>query len=97
MNSVGAGLARDEGTVVDDQQRADPLAQRAHRFGDRHELVVGQVLLAQLHDVHPAGQRRVDERGKVGAQAGAQVQAGLREPPSDLRSIQAGHKTQLMR
>src|SRR2546430_983593 len=38
VNSVGACLTRDEGTVVDDQQRADALAKGAHRFRDRHQL-----------------------------------------------------------
>ena len=61
MHPVGARLARDERTVVDDQQRAEPLAQRARGVGDDQQLVVGKVLLAQLHDVHAAGDRGAQE------------------------------------
>ena len=46
VNAVCARLARGQRAVVDDQQRADALAQRAHRFRHRDQLVVGQLLLA---------------------------------------------------
>ena len=51
MNPVGVGLAGDERTVVDDQQRPQALAQGPRGVGDPHELVIGQLLLAQLHHV----------------------------------------------
>ena len=46
------------GAVVDDQQRAVRVAQLTQLAAGGHYLVVGGVLLAQLHHVHPAGQRR---------------------------------------
>ena len=62
-------LARDERPVVDDQQRAEPLAQRPRGVGDSRQLVVGEMLLAQLHDVHAAGDRPA-QQVRQGACAG---------------------------
>ncbi len=70
MQHVGVGGQRDVRPVVHGQQRAVPGA----GFGD--DLQRGQFLpglkgfgrlVAQLHDVHPAGQRGVDELGEVTA------------------------------
>jgi glycine oxidase len=65
VRAVGADLARDERAVVDDQQRADPLAQRARGVRDGGELVVGELLVAQLHDVDAAGDSRADHVGQL--------------------------------
>ncbi len=64
VHPVGADLARDERTVVDDQQRAEPLAQRPRGVRDRDELLVGQLLLAQLNDVDAAGDRLAQQLGQ---------------------------------
>ncbi len=67
VHAVGADLARDERAVVDDQQRADALAQRARGVGDGRELVVAELLVAQLHDVDAAGDGRADHVGELAA------------------------------
>ena len=61
---------RDGGAVVDDQQGAQPLAQRPRGVGDRDQLVVGQVLLAQLHDLHAPGHRGAQEVRKIAPAGG---------------------------
>ena len=65
VHSVRARLARHQRAVVDDQKRADALAQRTHRVGHRRQLVVGQMLLAQLHQVHAARHRGAHQLGQV--------------------------------
>ena len=74
VHAVGAHLARDERAVVDDQQRAESLAERPRGVGDRDELLVREVLLAQLHDVDAAGDRRAQELGQRGARSADEVQ-----------------------
>ncbi len=69
VHAVGAGLGGHRGTVVDDEQRADALAQRARGVGHGGQLVVGQALLAELDDVRPArhrGAQEVREAARVG-------------------------------
>ena len=70
VDPVGPGLGRHRGAVVDDQQRPEPLAQRRGGRGDGRELVVGELLLAQLHDVHAARHRGADQVGKLDSSAG---------------------------
>ena len=66
-------------TIVDDQQRPQLPAQRPRGAGDRYEPLVGQVLLAQLDDVDPPGDRaaqQVGQRAPVGGGSAHEVQAG---------------------
>src|SRR6185437_5286051 len=60
VQPVGTRLARDQRPVVDDQQRAEALAQRVRGDGDGDELFIAEVLLAQLHDVDAPGDRRAN-------------------------------------
>jgi glycine oxidase len=79
---IGADLARDERAVVDDQQRADPLAQRARGVRDGGELVVAELLVTQLHDVDAAGDGRANHLGEVapaGFGVAHEIQARRRE------------------
>ena len=64
VHAVGAGLARDERPVVDDQERAEALAQRVRGVGDGGQLFVAELLVAQLHDLHAAGDRGVQHVGQ---------------------------------
>ncbi len=70
VNPVRARRARHLGPSVDDKERPSPrhLAQAERQ---REQLVVRQVLLAQLHDVHAAHDRRRDDG----------LQPALSEPP----------------
>ena len=92
VQHVGAGGAGDVGAVVDRQQRAVPAGGVGEDL-QRRQLVAGlqraelllarRALVAQLDDVHPAGQRGVGELGQIAALAarvGAQVQPGAGEP-----------------
>ena len=83
VQHVRAGGQRDVGPVVDREQGVVAGAGvREHlqcgELGLRLERTVA-ALVAQLHDVHAAGQRGVEELGEVpalGAGVGAQVEAG---------------------
>ena len=46
VNTVGAALPCDEGTVVDHEQGTETLAQRPHGAGECQKLLVVNVLLA---------------------------------------------------
>src|SRR5205085_9254767 len=63
--------------VVEDEERAVPLAGAPERLGGGDELVVGQSLRAQLHDVDPAVERRVEQR--LRHSVGDEVEAGASE------------------
>ena len=76
VQHVGAGRAGDVGAVVDREQGAVPagrvgedLARRqlVARLERPEPLLTGRTLVAQLDDVHPAGQRGVGELGQVAA------------------------------
>ena len=86
VQHVGAGRAGDVGAVVDREQGAVPAGRVGQDFAcgqlvaclERAEpLLTGRTLVAQLDDVHSAGQRGVGELGQVAALApgvGAQIQ-----------------------
>ncbi len=64
---VGARLQRHRGAVVDDQQRSQLYTDRASSVHNLCELAVAKALLAQLHDVHTAGDRRAQDIGQLTA------------------------------
>ena len=84
------------------KQRADPPHRARARVGDRRQLVVGEVLLAQLDDVDAAGDRGAEQVGQLAPARGAlrpairahQVQA--RAPQARARrsapAASAGHR-----
>ena len=90
MHPVGARLGGDEWTVVDDQQRPQPLAQSARGVGDRHELIVAEVLVAKLDDVNAPGDSGAQEvgqiapaaRGEIGDRRAHEIQARSRQAPA---------------
>ena len=81
VDTVGADLEGEVGTVVEDERHvmlgADPGGETAS-LDDVPSL---EVLVPQLHDVHPPGDARCQERGEVGAVSRAQVQAPSGQPP----------------
>ncbi len=82
VDAVGAGRHREVGPVVEHEQRARVVAQRAGLGRDAQQLVVAGELVAQLEDVDAAGQRRgqhVAQRPASGAAVADEVQAGLRQ------------------
>ena len=90
----GAGGAGDVGAVVDGQQGAVPprrvgehlqRRQFVARLQRAQPLLTGRALVAQLNDVHPAGQRGVGEFGQIATVAtriGAQIEPGVRRAAS---------------
>ena len=77
--AVGAGPRREVGAVVDDEQRAGVVAQPPGDGGAGQQLVGARRLVAQLHDVDAAGERRgehVGECAPAGRQVADEVQAG---------------------
>ncbi len=65
MKHVGARGERHVGAVVHREQRAVPFARLREDF-QVPQLVPGfEALLAELDDVHPAGQRRIEELRQV--------------------------------
>ncbi len=98
VHTVRARLDGHAGTVVDDQHRPDPLAQHPRRVGDCNQLVVGQSLLAQLHDLHAARDGLPHSSGSPLASGGSprhaadQIQARrVQARPSLLSCLADGH------
>ena len=91
MEYVGTGGASDVGAVVDRQECSVPLRRVGEDFQGRQLSAclqrpepgfTGRAFVAQLDDVHAAGQRRFGEVGEIAALAagvGAQVQPGAPE------------------
>ena len=78
MHAVGAGRDREVGPVVQDEERAVLVAQRAEGRGGGEDLVVGRVLLAQLEHVH-AARERLAQHVLAGARIGDEIEARLGE------------------
>ena len=83
VEHVRPGREGDVGPVVHRQQRAVPAAGGREHLEQRELLARLEALLPQLHDVDPAAENRVEERGQVTLGAppvGAQVQPGVGQP-----------------
>jgi hypothetical protein len=63
MDAVGAARLDEIGPVVEDEQRAVFLARRPERSCCGNERVVVELLVAELDDVDPAAQRRLENVG----------------------------------
>ena len=86
MQHVGAGRAGDVGPIVDREQGAVPAGrvrkdlargQLVARLERSEPLLTDRTLVAQLDDVHSAGQRGIGELGQVAAltaRVGTQIQ-----------------------
>ena len=85
MDAVRATPFDEVGPVVEDEQCAVPLARAPERLRGRDELVVGQILLAQLDDVDAASQRCVEQ--VVGDPLGDEVEARARESRAPGESV----------
>jgi hypothetical protein len=59
--AVGAAALDEIGPVVEDEQRTVRLTGAAERLCSGDELVVPQILLAQLHEIDAAAQRRFEQ------------------------------------
>ena len=82
VGAVGAGSRDEVGPVVEDEEGAGGGAQLTGDGGRREQVGVGRVLLAQLEDVHAAGEggrEDVGERAAAGPGAGDEVEAGAVE------------------
>jgi glycine oxidase len=82
VDAVGPRLGGHPRTVVDDQERPEALAQHPRGVSDGGELIVGQLLLAQLHDIHSARDRAAQQLGQIAAgghRAAHQVQPRRRQ------------------
>ena len=89
VHAVGAGIVRNQRTVVDDEQRAEPLAQLPCATSDRQKLLVAKGLVAQLHDVHPSGDRGSQQLGELtppGCAVAHEVQPRVGQVARDGRS-----------
>ena len=67
MDEVGFGEAGEVGAVVDDERDAEAERDLAGLLEHGEQLAVGQRLLADLDDVHPAPHGRLQERLEVRA------------------------------
>jgi hypothetical protein len=84
VDAVRVGGLDEVGPVVEHEQRPGFAAQRAGGPGRVEDLLVGRVLLPELEDVDPVGERRdehVGQRPPARARAGDEVQAGILEIP----------------
>ena len=94
MAAVGAGGRDEVGTVVEDQQRTGVVAQAARDRGRGEQLVVARRLVAQLHDVDAAGERRDEHVGELAAarqQVAYEVQA--RVPQAGAAVVEIAHRS----
>src|SRR4029077_16540998 len=93
---LGTPLPAGGPPVVYDQQRAQALAQRVPGIGAGHQLLVGELLVAQLHDLHAAGDRgaqHVGQRPPAGSGVAHQVQPRGREPRAPVGAkVHSGHR-----
>jgi hypothetical protein len=62
MDAVGAACLDEVGAVVEDEERAVRLACRAERLGRGDQRLVRERLVAELDDVDPTTQGRVEQR-----------------------------------
>ena len=94
VHAVGAGRAREVGPVVEPEQRAVLVAERAEAGRRTQDLLVGRVLVAQLDHVDPAAQRGAEHR--LGRRLDDEVEPGS---PQALAPIDEplGHPTGLAR
>ena len=98
MQHVGAGGERHVGPVVHREQRAVPgtrLGEHLQR-GEFLSSLQGAVraLVAQLHDVDAARERRVGELREVAGappRVGAEVEAGVGQSRAQRVSVESGH------
>src|SRR5665811_1680552 len=67
VDAVGADALRQPGIVVDDEQGRVGVAEAAEGPGRAHDLVAAELLLAQLHDVGAAAERRAQQRFRLAA------------------------------
>ena len=67
VDAVGAGALDEVGPVVQHEERAVRVARAPERLGGPDELVVGELLVAQLHDVDAAAQGRVEQAARIAA------------------------------
>src|SRR5512133_2811707 len=85
VHAVRAAGGREVGAVVEQEERAGGLAQRARGRGGVQQLVVGGVLVAQLEEVDAAGQRAL-EGALHPAAVGDEVQAGIAQACSTVHA-----------
>ena len=94
MDAVGTDRSGQVGPVVEDEGDPEAGTDPLEQGGPRHDPGVGQVLLAQLHDVDTPLDAATDEPIEIGPVGGAEVEpAGVESParrPSRAGLTQAG-------
>jgi hypothetical protein len=78
VDAVGAARVDEVRPVVEDEERAGGVGGRPELARGRDQRVVAERLVAQLDQVHPAAQRRVEQR--PGAGVAHEVQARRGDP-----------------
>ena len=77
----GTALPGQVGTVVQDEGHTEVAAHQGGQAGPREQGAGLEELVPQLHDVHTAGDARLEELAQVAAVGRAQVQARGRQAP----------------
>ncbi len=101
VHAVGDAGVDEVGAVVEHEERAVSVAGAPERHGRGDELVVGELLVSELDDVHAAAEGGVEERGgilpvrarlddEVEARAGEPLPAGRAVHGASLARIRSG-------
>ena len=79
VHAVGPGLERQVGTVVQDEGHTVLVADGDGRAGSIQERSGLEVLVAQLHDVHPAVDARGEKRCEIRSVRRAEIEVATRK------------------
>ncbi len=90
MDAVGAARLDEVRPVVEDEEGTVRPTGRPERRGSGDECLVAELLVAELDDVDPAAQRRLDD-ARV-ATSEDEVEAGAREAPAASRAVHAAER-----
>ena len=82
MHAVGTDRRRQVGTVVEDEWHLMAGADLLDDPGPSHQIRIGEVLVAELHDVDPADDASLYEGPEIGPVGGAEIEPTLGQGPS---------------
>ena len=74
VDAVGACSRGQVGPIVHDERDVVGVTDVSHQPGPRHDRLVVEVLVAELHDVDAAADAGVDERLEIGTVGSAEVE-----------------------
>jgi len=93
VHAVGTAALDEVGAVVQDEERAVGVTQAPERLCRADELIVGELLVPQLHDVDAASERSIEQRRRIPAvrlRLEDEIEARACELRSAVRAVHGG-------